>query len=253
MSKEVKIKQTEELAKLMNSYSVVGLMDMNKLPSRQSQEIMKQLRGKVLFKMTKKSTLIHAIQKIGKGHISDLEKIVPNQPALILANGEPFKLYVEVNRIKSPSFAKEGDVTDEDVLVRAGPTDLAPGPVISEFAKVKIPAGAEGGKIAVKKDTVVAKRGDKLSKDLVSILRKLKIQTIKIGLNIVALSDKGGVYNKDTLLLVLAYPDKLKECHNQALNLSVAIGYPTKENIGILFAKAYNTAKSIESRVGGVK
>lgn len=49
------------------------------------------------------------------------------------------------------------------------------GPVISEFAKVGLIAGVEEGKVAIKKDKVVAKKGDEISKELAGVLRKLKI------------------------------------------------------------------------------
>lgn len=254
MVKEEKLKAVEELKKLIEGYSIIGILDMQKLPSRQLQEIKKQLREKAFIRMTKKSTLVHAIKSANKEKISELEKFIPLQPAILFTNSEPFKFYLTVDKLRSPTFAKEGGVVEEDILIHAGPTPLLPGPAISELNKVGLIAGVEGGKIAIKKDKVVAKKGDKLSKELASVLRKLKIETTKVGLNIVALFDNGTIYTKDVLSLVGdTYLNKIKQAFNEALNLSVAIGYPTKENVGHLFAKAYQTAKAIESKIGGVK
>jgi len=116
-----------------------------------------------------------------------------------------------------------------------------------------IPASVEDGKIAVKKDVVVAKKGDKISKQLASALKKLNIEPMLIGLNIVAIYQDGMIYKKDVLNLVNVYPEMLKDAYNQALNLSVAVCYPTKENVKYLIAKAVNTAKALESISGGVK
>jgi|FaiFalDrversion2_1042247.scaffolds.fasta_scaffold09895_2 large subunit ribosomal protein L10 len=251
MRKEEKIKMAEKLAEELNKYSVVGIIDLFKLPTRQVQEIKKKLRDKALIKVFKKSTILYAFKKAEKFKV--LEKYLPSQIAILFSNEEPFKLYLTISKLKSEAFAKEGDKVEEDIVVHAGPTNLSPGPVMSEFGKLKIPVGVEGGKIAIKKDTVVAKKGDVISKDLASILRKLNIKPIKIGLNVVCLFD-GNLYLKDVLDMVGEnYLNKIKEAFNQALNLSINICYPTKENISYLLFKAFNQAKFIENKlIGGV-
>jgi len=248
--REEKIKGVEELEKLIEEYPVIGLIDMFKLPSKQLQEIRKNLREKALIKMTKKALLKIAIKKSKKQGIPELEKIIPEQPAIVFTKLEPFKFYSMVEKLRSPAFAKENDIVPSNIKVSAGPTSLLPGPVISELARVGIPAGIEDGRIAIKKDVVVIKEGEKLSKYLSAVLRKLKIESIEVGLNIVAIYD-GKIYEKEVLKLVIIYPEKLKDGFNQALNLSINISYPTKENIKYLLAKAFNTAKSLE-RFGGV-
>jgi large subunit ribosomal protein L10 len=254
MVREEKLKEVEELKNLIDSYPVVGIVDVFKLPSRPFQEIRNRLKDKAIIKVIKKSILLHAIRNSGRENVSQLEQLIPLQPAVIFSNVEWFKLYSEVSKLKPLIFAKEGDVVDENIVIKAGPTELSPGPVISEFAKVKIPVGTEGGKIAIKKDTLVTKKGDKLSKGLAAILRKLKIKPIKIALNIVAIFDSGKIYGKDVLQLIgEKYLNMIKEDFMKALNISIAIGYPTRENVGYLLNKAYQNAKILESRIGGEK
>ncbi len=250
MVKEEKIKAVEELKNAIEKHSVIGFIDLHKLPSKQLHEIKKQLRGSAIVKVVKKSILMHAIE--GNQKLSAIEKMIPSQPSIIMTDTEPFKLYMSIDRMKSPAFAKEGSIAEEEIFVTAGPTGLMPGPVISEFAKVGLVGGVEEGKIAIKRDKVVAKKGDVISKDLASVLRKLKIQPIKVGINVVGIYANGVVYGKDVLSLVGEnYLNKIKEAFNQALNLSVAISYPTKENVVRLFAKAYQQAKAIENKIGG--
>ncbi len=250
MVKEKKIKAVEELEKKIEMYDVIGLLDIHKLPSRQYQEIQKQIRGEVEIVMTKKSVLTHAIEISNKPNIKELEKFLPTQPVLIFTKLEPFKFYMTATKMKSPTYAKEGDISDDEILISAGPTGLMPGPVISEFSKVGILAGVEEGKIAIKRDKVVAKRGDVISKDLANVLRKLRIQPIKVGLNIVAVYDRGTIYLKDVLSLAgQGYIDQTLLAHQHAINLSVAIGYPTKENIKMLLAKAYRESQAIVPKV----
>lgn len=250
MAREEKLRSVEELKRKIEGHDVIGILDMHKLPSKQYQEIQRQIRDSVQIVMTKKSILMHALDGSNKSNIKELEKLMPTQPALIFTKLTPFKFYMTATKMKSPTYAKEGDVTDQEILVTAGPTGLMPGPVISEFSKVGIPAGVEEGKIAIKKDKVVAKRGDAISKDLANVLRKLRIQPIKVGLNIVAVYDDGTIYLKDVLSLAgQIYIDQTLLAHQQAINLSVAIGYPTKENIMLLLAKAYRESQAIGSRV----
>jgi len=251
MKKEEKIKAVEELSRLMNSYSTIGFIDLTKFPTKQFQEIKKTLGEKVAIKICKKTVIKFAIKKLEKENVAELENFISPQPGIVFTNLPTFQLYKTVSQLKSSAYAKEGDTAKKDVEVKAGPTDLLPGPVISEFAKAGIPAGVEEGKIAIKKDVVVAKKDSKITKELASILRKLKIEAAEVKLNITALYENGKIYTKDVLKLVEEYPDRLKEAFSQALNLSVAIGYPTKENIKYLFAKACQQAKVLE-KIGGV-
>jgi large subunit ribosomal protein L10 len=250
MPKEEKLKQVEELRKKIEQTPVIGILDVHKMPSKQFQEIYKNIRNEIEIVMTKKSVFLHAIEGINKPNIKEFEKLIPKQPALMFTKLPPFKFYMAATKLKSPTYAKEGDVAEDEILVSAGPTGLMPGPVISEFSKVGIPAGVEEGKISVKKDKVVAKAGDKISKDLANILRKLKIQPIRLGLNIVVVYDNGTIYLKDVLSLAgQGYISQLVQAHQYAMNLSVAAGYPTKDNIKLLIAKAHRESQAMASKV----
>jgi large subunit ribosomal protein L10 len=250
MKKEEKIKMVEELSKLMGSYPTIGFIDMRKMPTRQYQDIKKGLGDGVIIKITKKTVIRFAMRKMCGENVGELEKSIPLQPGLVVTKLSPFQFYRNAQKLKSSTYAKEGDVAENDIEIKKGPTDLLPGPVISEFAKVKIPAGVEGGKIAVKKDIVVAKKGDVISGDLANILRKVKIKAAEVKLNIVILYENGEIFTKDTLKMVEEYPGELKKAFGQALNLSIAIGFPTKENIKYLLAKAYHEAEVLE-KIGG--
>lgn len=246
MVKEEKLNAVEAVTKQLDSSPVIGLLEMYKMSSKQLQKIRKELRGKAVIKMTKKSILAFAMKK-SKKDIAKLESIVPNQPALLFTDMEPFKFYAFVSKLKFPTYAKGGDVVKRDVKVSAGPTSLMPGPAISELQKVGIPATVQDGKIAIRSDKVVIKSGEVVSADLSSILRKLKIQPMEVGLNVVAVMKDGEIYAKDVLELVNRLPSMLPQAFQHALNLSVAICYPTKHNIKVLIAKAANYAKAISA------
>jgi large subunit ribosomal protein L10 len=247
MAKQKKVEEVQKLSKLIEEHPIFGIIDMHKLPSRPLQNVKKKLRDIGTIKMTKKSILLFALKSAKVDGIQKIESFIPQQPAIILSKQNPFKTYALVDKVKTPAPAKEGDVAPDDIKVSAGPTNLMPGPAISELTKVGIPAGVEEGKIAVKKDVVVAKKGVVISKPLASALRKLNIEPMLIGVNVVALFEKGIIYGKESLSLVgEGYVNKLREAFQNALNLSVSISYPTKENISLLLVRAQREANALE-------
>ncbi|MDI6806815.1 MAG: 50S ribosomal protein L10 [Candidatus Aenigmarchaeota archaeon] len=250
-TKEEKVEEVKRISDLIEKYPTLGILDIAGTPSKQLQEIKRRLGEEVFITITKKSMLKLAIRNSRRENIHEVEKFIPLQPGLVFTKLDAFKFYLLVTRTKSLTFAKGGDVAGKNIEIKAGPTKLTPGPVIGELTKAGIAVGVEGGKIAVKKNVVVVKAGEKISQEVASALKKLGIATREIGLNVVALYTNGKIYGKDVLNLI-GDPalNLLKEAFGKALNLSIAINYPTKENIGYLLAKAHNQAKFIESRIG---
>jgi len=251
MVKEEKLKKVEELKKMIEEFPVIGIADLYKFPSRELQKIRKVVRDGGLIKAGKKSTIIFALKEAKKEGIQELEKIIPNQPAIIFMKENAFKSYLKLVSMKFETYAKEFDIAPNDIVVPAGPTSLLAGPVISELTKAGIPAGVEEGKIAIKKEVTVVKKGERISKEVANALRKLDIKPISISLNVLGFYENGMVYTKDVLELVKTFPEKLALAHQQAVNLSVNVCYPTKETIKLLLIKAFNNAKAIE-KMGGV-
>ncbi len=244
--KQEKAKSLEELESMLKKYKTIGIVDMLKVPTKQFQLIKKSLGDGVVIKISKKSLIELAMKNSGKNLIANL----PKHPGIVFTELEPFEFFKKVNGLTFKTYAKEGYVAKEDVEVQPGPTELLPGPAISELQKVGIIAGVEGGKIAVKKVSKILKKDQIVSNDVSSVLRKLKMQIAEIKLSVDVLFD-GSLYTKDILELVEIYPDKLKEAFNQALNLSVSINYPTKENVKYLLLKAYQEGKALESKTSG--
>jgi large subunit ribosomal protein L10 len=245
--KEEKIKAVEDMRKKLDEAAVIGLLDMHKMPSNQLQKIRKGLRDKAEIKMVKKSILMFAMEKSKKEGLKKLEEFMPSQPTIVFTNMEPFNFYALVSKMRLPAYAKVGDTVEQDVKVSAGPTSLMPGPVISEFQKAGIPATIQEGKIAIRKDKVVLKTGEQVTQDLASIFRKLKIQPVTVGLNVVAMLKDNEIYKKDALEIVNELPKQIPQASQNALNLSVFICYPTRQNIKILIAKASNEANAINA------
>lgn len=176
----------------------------------------------------------------------ELEKYFEGMPALLFTNESPFKLSKLLQKSKSKAPAKAGQTAPDDITINKGPTPFAPGPIISELSSVGLKVGVEGGKVAVKEDTVIVKKGEKIKPKVAEILTRLDIKPMEVGLGLVAAYEDGIIYQKDILKIDEAeFNNKLNSAAAQAFNLAFSITYTTKDNINLLISKAFNDAKAL--------
>jgi len=245
---EYKKKIVQDMTKLMKQYNMVGMVNMEDMPAPQLQSMRSELRGKVELFMTKKRFMKIAIEKVKneKKGIEELEKYFEGMPALIFTNESPFKLSKILKKSKSKAPAKAGQIAPNDIVVNKGPTPFAPGPVISELSSVGLKVGVESGKVAVKEDAVVAKKGEKIKPKVAEILSRLGIKPMEIGLGLVAAYEDGIIYQKDILDIdEEQYNNNINLAASQAFNLAFNITYVTKDNISFLIGKAFNDTKAL--------
>src|SRR3989338_2862633 len=143
-----------------------------------------ELRGKVSIFMTKKTLMKIALGNIknDKKGIEVLEDYFIGMPALIFTKESPFRLARILRKSKTPAPAKAGQIAPADIIVPKGPTPFPPGPVISEFSSAGLKVGVEGGKVAVKEDAVVARKGEKITGKVAEVLARLGIKPMEVGL-----------------------------------------------------------------------
>ncbi len=249
----LKKKVVNEIVENVKKYHVVGVFAVDNLPSLQLQRMRANLRAEgAVLKVIKKNLILKAFEKVKdevKG-IDGLEKYLNGQVGLLYADENPFKLFKIIKKNKTTTFAKGGQVAPKDIVVKAGVTSFAPGPILGEMGSVGIKAGVEKGKVAIKQDAVVAKEGDVISPKLAEILRRLGIEPIEIGLNLKAVYEDGVIY--DSKLLDVdeeEYLNKITEIASTALALSLGIDYPTKENAELLITSTVRKSKALASEV----
>ncbi len=246
-----KKKEVTELVKLMDQYPVLAVVNMANLPARQLQTMRGQLRGKVVLRMSKRRLIKLALTQSKKEGIGKLEGHLKGMPALLFSKESPFTLYKILKKSKSKAPIKAGQIAPNDIIVPAGPTSFSPGPVIGELGALKIKAGIEGGKVAIKQDATVAKEGDVVSSALASILTRLGIEPMEIGLELVAAYEQGEILKKDVLDVDEdAYLAMLAAAHHDAFALSLEIAYPTKETIMHLISQAFRDTKALAIEQG---
>ncbi|MFH1211684.1 MAG: 50S ribosomal protein L10 [Candidatus Woesearchaeota archaeon] len=241
-----KRKAVDEFTKLFDSYSIIGLVNMENLPAKQLQNMREQLRGSVLLRMTKKRLLKLAFEKSKKESIMKLAERMTGMPAIIFTNENPFKLFKILKKNQSKAPIKGGQKAPGNIVVPAGQTNFAPGPIIGELGAFKIKTGIENGKVAIKGDAVVAKQGDVVPAKLAAILQRLGIEPMTIGLDLVAVYQDGEIIGKDVLDVdEEAYLAKVRIAASESMALAVESGYACEESIKPMLEKAFRDAKAL--------
>ncbi len=240
--------EVKELISLFSKYPIIGIVNMEGLPSSQLGGLKKALRGKADLYMTKRRLMKIAIEE-AKSKVPQLETIIPHlkgMPAFLFTKENPFALYKFLKKNKSPAPAKAGQESPRDITVPAGPTPFAPGPVISELAAVGIKAGVENGKVAVRQDSLVIKQGEKFKGPLAAMLARLGIEPMEIGLNVVAVFEKGIIYDRNVLDIdETQFMANLMGAASEAFNLAADIAYLTDDNKELLIGIAFREAKAV--------
>lgn len=237
-----------EFEKIMGQYPIVGTVDMENLPTKTLQNMREMLRGKALIKMTKKRLMRIALagMKDKMKDIDKLEQYLTGMPALMFTKENPFTLFQQLQRNKSNAPAKAGQVAPKDIVIPAGPTPFAPGPVIGELGAFGIKTGVEGGKVAIKDDKVVAKEGELISGKLAELLTRLGIEPMEIGLNVTAIWEDGIIFQRGILDINMdQYAQDVKTCAQEVFNLAFFAGYTTTDNIKLFVQRTFLDSKAV--------
>lgn len=251
MVSEKKRKTVKEVSELIGRHKVVGILDMHKLPAKQLFELRRRLKSHATIRVVKKRVIKLVLSDSKLEGIGKLAEEMRWEPGLLFSNENPFRLAVMLNESKSTAAAKPGDIAPHDIEIKAGPTSLPVGPAIGELQRLKIPAGVEGDKIVVRKDTVIVKGGEVIQKPIAEVLAKLGIEPMEIGLNLLAVWENGTIYGKDVLSIPPSkYIDDLKLAYLRAFNMAFKINHYTRENINLFLSKAHREALSLADSAG---
>ncbi|MEM4368263.1 MAG: hypothetical protein QXO21_04565, partial [Candidatus Anstonellales archaeon] len=208
------------------------------------QKLKKALKGKAIFIMDKQVVLRKALENAGLHKL--VEKL--NEPSyLVLSDLSVSQIYEEISSTRENVYAIEGNVAPDDILIEKGTTELQPGPVLTELKNAGLEVMIDKGKIAIKNDKVVAKKGEKISKAVANVLRLLNIKPIQIFASMKFAISNNLVYSAE-LLEQYSKNNVMKnivEEYKSAFNLSVNTNYYTSENIKYLIANAYHNSNSL--------
>jgi large subunit ribosomal protein L10 len=240
-----KKEEVEDIKKNAKAYKLIGLVDMYGIPAQQVQQIRRNLRGKAVIKVTRNTLIEHAFNEIG-GELKNLSKYISGHSAIIFTNDNPFKLYKQLEKTKTKMAAKAGEKAPEDIVIASGPTSFKPGPIVGELQQAGIPAAIEGGKVRIKETKTVVKKGGVISAKLATILVKLDIKPMDVGVLLQAAFHDGSIYEPSVLAVdETVILGQIALAGRQALALSLEAAIPTKDTAPALLTKAVRDARGL--------
>jgi large subunit ribosomal protein L10 len=244
----IKKETVKELDELIKGKKTILIASIKNIPTSQFQEITKKLRGKAVVKVPKKNLMFRALDSFQEETLKNLKEEIQSDVAILFSDMDCFELAAELVKNKTPAKAKAGQVAPDDIEVPAGPTELVPGPAISELGALGIQIQIDKGKINIKEAKVIAAKGEKISSGAADIMSKLDIKPFSISLIPLAGYDS---HEKKIYLNIKIDREKtieeLKRAFGKALPFAVEIGYICKDTIGFLLGKAGMQARALET------
>ncbi|MDR3223312.1 MAG: 50S ribosomal protein L10 [Methanobrevibacter sp.] len=244
---EWKKEEVKDLKSLIDSHSVIGVVDLLNIPAKQMQQMRRSLIGKAKIKMSKKNLIDLALKNSdSKTNITELAPYMKGQPAIIFTDLNPFRLFRILEDSKTPAPAKAGTTATEDIVVPAGDTSFEPGPFLGELQQIGIPAKIDKKKIVISKDTVVVKAGEIVSKNIASALTRMDINPMEVGIDLRVVYEDETIYASDLLNIDA---DKIMQdivyAFQRATNLSINASIHTKKTISPIINNAFSKAMNL--------
>jgi len=248
----LKADEVKELTSFLSQYNAVGIASLQKVRAAQLQKLRKKLEKSAYIRVVKNSLIKRAVSEAkDKVGIENLEEHLTGPNLFLFTNLNPFKLVILLEKSRVTAKARAGDVAAFDVIVPAGNTGLAPGPIISQFTAVGLRTRIESGSVWVSKATLVVKKGEPISTQLASLLSKLGIKPVEVGLSLKVVYDDGLILTEEDLKVDLdEIRRSVEEAHQYAFNLSLEAAYPLPENIRFLLRRGQQEAYSLALNAG---
>jgi large subunit ribosomal protein L10 len=233
---------------------MTALVGIRGVPASALQKMRRELRerGHPITVATN-SSLRHAVEVAtpSRASLAPLLEHIVDQTALLTAAGNPFSLYGEFDRTRSPTPARGGEHAPNDIVVPAQTTSFKPGPIVGELQHAGCPAAIEKGKVVLKKDVTIVKAGQVISREVAGLLTRLEVFPLEVGLELRAVVDGDTLYLPDVLRVDLgSRRAQIALGHAKALALAVEIGYPSSLTTPLLLAKAHRRALAIAVAAG---
>ena len=249
---ERKLKSVKELTDLIKSKKTILVASIKNLPASQFQEISKKLRGKAIVKVPKKNLINRAIDESGNSEVQKIKEHIEDSSAILFSDLDSYELAGELLKSKTPAKAKAGQEAPFDIEVEPGPTELVPGPAISELGALGIQIQIEAGKIHIKAPKVIAKAGSKISQGAADIMAKLDIKPFSIGF--IPLSgfdvENGKLYLEIKIDREGAV-EEMKTSYGKSLSFAMNVGYVCKETARLMVQKAASHEKRLMKIISG--
>jgi len=242
---EWKREEVDDIVGMIESYDSVGVVDITGIPSRQLQDMRRDLHGSAELRVSRNTLLVRALEDVDEG-LEDLTEYVSGQVGLIGTNDNPFGLFRQLEASKTPAPINAGEIAPNEIVIPEGDTGIDPGPFVGELQSVGANARIQDGSIQVLEDSAVLDAGEEVSADLANVLNELGIEPKEVGLDLRAVYADGVLFEPEELELdVDEYRADIEAAAARGRNLSVNAVYPTDRTAATLLQTARGDAKSL--------
>ena len=242
---EWKQREVDELVDIVGDYDSIGVVDITGIPSRQLQEMRRDLYPATQLRVSRNTLLRRALDEVGGG-VEELSDRIEGQVGIIGTDENPFSLFRQLEESKTPAPIGAGEIAPNDIVIEEGDTGMDPGPFVGELQNVGAAARIQDGSIHVTEDSTVLEAGGEVSADLANVLGELGIEPKEVGLDLRAVVSDGVLFEPEDLDIdVEDYLADVETAAARARNLSVNAAYPTAATAETLIAKATGEAKSV--------
>lgn len=244
-----KVKKVQEIEGEMKKYKTFTLIELRNLPDDLLQSSRKKLRdngNKIV--MARKAILQRVFGKNPK--LAKFLKACEAPVALVLSNQTPYELNQFFRSAKKRMAAKVGQIAPYEIVVPAGETDLPPGPALSDLKNAGISAQIKAGKIAVSKDSTVAKAGEVINLQKTKALQILGIKPFEKTINMIYAYDGEYIYDASILNIgAKEVNEGLVFAYSQGKNISLNAKFPSKSTMKVMLTIALLQGKNFA--IGG--
>jgi len=242
---EWKREEVDEIGDFLERYDSVGVVAITGIPSRQLQDMRRDLHGSAELRVSRNTLLERALNEVDDG-LEALTEYVSGQVGLIGTNENPFGLYQQLEASKTSAPINAGEVAPNDIVVPEGDTGVDPGPFVGELQSVGANARIEGGSIQVMEDSTVLEAGGEVSSDLSNVLSELGIEPKEVGLDLRGVYAEGVLFEPADLELdVEEYRTDISAAAARGRNLAINAGFPTAQTVPAQLAKASSEARNL--------
>jgi len=252
--RRLKERRVEELRRLLLERPVVAVVGLRGVPAANLQSMRRDLRARGYpLRVAPNSLIVHALESASRDRpaLKQLVAYVQDQTGLVISDQNPFLLARELDATRSPVAPRGGEIAPRDVVVPAGETPFKPGPIVGELQHAGFPAAIEKGKVVIKKETAIVRQGSVISREVASLLARLEIKPLEVGLLLRAATEGDQFFSPEALRIDLdAIRADFVRAGQQALGLAVRVAYPTPESLPLILARAHRQALGLATRVG---
>ena len=240
-----KQEEVDDLVGTIESYGSVGVVAIGGIPSRQLQDMRRELYGTAELRVSRNTLLKRALEAVDGG-MEHLTGFVSGQVGLIGTDDNPFGLFKQLEASKTPAPINAGEVAPNDIVIPEGDTGIDPGPFVGELQQVGADARIQEGSIQVMSDSTVLEAGEEVSTDLANVLSELGIEPKEVGLDLRGVVSDGVPFEPEELAIdVDEYRADIETAAARGRNLSINAEYPTAATAGTMLNTAAAEARTL--------